>query len=119
MSIQYRDKMTYSETCFSCLFSVNSVFFFFVDKKKDCVFIWLCYKSCSTCVNLTVNQCSFFLIIGLAETLLCVICSSDSDPECEDDPKSPSPCPESQQRSACQTVREKNVKGTKPDFFVI
>ncbi|VDI10465.1 Hypothetical predicted protein, partial [Mytilus galloprovincialis] len=47
----------------------------------------------------------------LAETLLCVICSSDSDPECEDDPKSPSPCPESQQRSACQTVREKNVKG--------
>ncbi|XP_063447704.1 uncharacterized protein LOC134727255 [Mytilus trossulus] len=48
---------------------------------------------------------------GLAETLLCVRCSSDSDPECEDDPKSPSPCPESQQRSACQTVREKNVKG--------
>lgn len=51
------------------------------------------------------------LILGFAETLLCVICSSDTNHDCEKDPPDPEPCPESTRQHACQTVEEKKNNG--------
>lgn len=48
---------------------------------------------------------------GLAETILCSVCTSDSDPECETEPPSPSPCRETEEPSACKIVIEKNYEG--------